>query len=156
MPLWALVYAASLAAVCLAAGGPLVLSETTILVFRAEEFAACGQGPCPPALACDGPDCDAAHVREVVCVNTRLKDGDTGGAVWDCSAVLDPAYALESTEIRCEGWESDEDLEVVVDGSCHLVYTLCRVSWFFGDLFTGGFTLLEVCLFFAVLLVSCM
>lgn len=152
---------AMMAALCLACGEPLVLAEVGELTFREGAHVATKYSDASPELMCEGPNCDSVHVSEVLCVNTGLRHGGTGGVEWECSTEMDSRYALDTAEVRCEGWESEEDVETVVAGSCYLVYSLYRSEQGFEDseyyhlLLLEHFTILEVCLIFVVILISC-
>lgn len=160
--------AAAEAVAATSAPGPVTLAEVDSLTFRVDEVTTAQRTASVPALVCEGDHCSDVALSEVECFNTGALDED-GGVVWECVAELDHAYRMRVSQINCEGWRDDADVETVLEGSCQLVYTITEaardgsggfactpkgLAAYLVEAYWGGFTLLEVTLLVVVALLS--
>lgn len=155
------------AAAATSAQGPVTLAEVDRLTFRVGEVTTAQRTASVPTLACEGDHCEDVALAEVECFNTGALDED-GGVVWECVAELDHAYRMRVSQINCEGWRDDADVETVLEGSCQLVYTITEaqrdgggdactpkgLAAYLVEAYWGGLTLLEVTLLVVVALLS--
>jgi Protein of unknown function (DUF1183). len=141
---------------CHAAGQPITLSDVKVLYFKSGEYAVGYRTDTVPSIVCEGPLCQRVSIQEVKCFNSGLTD-ENDGVIWDCITDLDERYEFEGLGVRCEGWDDDNDVKVVVEGSCQMVYTLHQTdnqSPNVEDDVVTYFTTLEIGLFIAAFLLA--